>query len=223
MPGNNDLEDIKKYHREQAMSWNTNLFVEEPTNYCEEREPQTNDSIEITFIRPQNKQTFAKKNNVAYSIKSPIAIKKINITLDGDNIKSFIDNSTEIYWSKEIDLSNYENWNHTLWITAIDNNNATKSVSTSINVVSEDTEVPYFNKEWSTVIKNEDWSFNVTLLFDDNISWVKNWIITDTNWWNINKFNGQATNFSTTNNIIKATVEDFYWNKLEQEINLSEF
>ncbi len=223
MPGNNDLEDIKKYHREQAMSWNTNLFVEEPTNYCEEREPQTNDSIEITFIRPQNKQTFAKKNNVAYSIKSPIAIKKINITLDGDNIKSFIDNSTEIYWSKEIDLSNYENWNHTLWITAIDNNNATKSVSTSINIVSEDTEVPYFNKEWSTVIKNEDWSFNVTLLFDDNISWVKNWIITDTNWWNINKFNGQATNFSTTNNIIKATVEDFYWNKLEQEINLSEF
>ena len=70
MPGNNDLEDIKKYHREQAMSWwNSNLFVEEPTNYCEEREPQTNDSIEITFIRPQNKQTFAKKNNVVYSIK----------------------------------------------------------------------------------------------------------------------------------------------------------
>ena len=224
MPGKNDLEDIKKYHREQAMSWwNSNLFVEEPTNYCEEREPLTNDSIEITFIRPQNKQSFAKKNNVVYSIKSPIAIKKINITLDGNNIKSFIDNSTEIYSSKEIDLSNYDNWSHNLWITAIDNNNATKSVTTSVNLVSEDTDIPYFNKEWSTVIKNEDWSYNVTLLFDDNISWVKNWNILDSNGWSVNKFNWQATNFTTSNSIIKAVVEDFYWNKLEQEINLAEF
>jgi membrane carboxypeptidase/penicillin-binding protein PbpC len=224
MPGNNDLEDIKKYHREQAMSWwNSNLFVEEPTNYCEEREPLTNDNIEITFIRPQNKQSFAKKNNVVYSIKSPIPIKKINITLDGNNIKSFIDNSTEIYGSKEIDLSNYENWSHTLWITAIDNNNATKTSTTPINLVSEDTDIPYFNKESSTIIKNEDWSYNVTLLFDDNISWVKNWVITDTNGWSLNKFNWQATNFTTKNQIIKAMVEDFYWNKLEQEINLAEF
>jgi len=224
MPWNNDLEDIKKYHKEQAMSWwNSNLFVEEPTNYCEEREPTVNESIEISFIRPQNKQSFAKLNNVVYSIKSPVAIKKINITVDGNNVKSFIDNSTEIYGSKDIDLSKFEDWTHTLWITAIDWNNSTKTVTTSINIVSEDTDIPYFNKEWSTVIKKEDWSFNVTLLFDDNISWVKNWIITDINGWTVNKFNGQATNFTTTNQTIKATVEDFYWNKLEQEINLAEF
>ena len=80
-----------------------------------------------------------------------------------------------------------------------------------------------FNKEWSSVIKNEDGSFNVTLLFDDNISWVKNWNIFDTNGWTVNKFYGQATNFTTTNNIIKAVIEDFYWNKLEQDINLTEF
>ena len=45
----------------------------------------------------------------------------------------------------------------------------------------------------------------------------------DSNGWSVNKFNWQATNFTTSNSIIKAVVEDFYWNKLEQEINLAEF
>ena len=222
MPGKNDLEDIKKYLKEQAMSWSTNIFIEEPKNYCEEREPAVNDSIEITFLKPQNKQNFAKKNTVVYSIKSPVAIKKINITVDENTVKSFIDNSTEIYWTKEIDLSSYEDWTHTLGITAIDGNNAAKTATLSINIVSEDTTVPYFNKDWSKITRNEDGSFNVTLLFDDATSWVKSGKIFNTEWASINTFNWQATTFTTQSTTIKAEVEDLYWNKLEQQINLEE-
>ena len=222
MPNNMDLEDIKEYLKEQAISGTTNIFIEEPKDYCEERVPSINDDIQITFLRPQDKQNFAKKNTVVYSIKSPVAIKKINITLDGNTVKSFIDNSTEIYGSKDIDLSSYENGTHTLWITAIDNNNATKQVSIAVNVVSEDTTPPYLNKDWSKVSKNEDWSYNITLLFDDTTSSVKGWKILDTEWNTINTFNWQATSFSSGTPNLKVVVEDLYENKLEQDINLEE-
>jgi hypothetical protein len=59
-----------------------NLFVEEPKDYCEARQPEMNESIQINIIKPQDKQSFAKKNSIVYSIKSPVAVKKINILLD---------------------------------------------------------------------------------------------------------------------------------------------
>ena len=71
-------------------------------------------------------------------------------------MKSFIDNSTETFASKEIDLSNYPNDNHSLAITAIDEAGATKTVSTQVNLVSEDKTPPVFRKEQSRVEKTED-------------------------------------------------------------------
>ncbi|MDO4713196.1 MAG: hypothetical protein Q4B28_00600 [bacterium] len=71
--------------------------MEEPTNYCEDKQPIINDAITITFITPQDKQSFAKKNRIIYSISSPSNIKKVNITLDGKTLHSYIDNSTEIF------------------------------------------------------------------------------------------------------------------------------
>ena len=53
-------------------------------------------------------------------------------------------------------LSNYPNGNHSLAITAIDEAGATKTVSTQINLVSEDKTPPVFRKEQSRVEKTED-------------------------------------------------------------------
>jgi hypothetical protein len=149
------------------------LFFEEPQNFCENRQPSLNDSIAITILKPQANANFAKKNAISFTIKSPTAIRKINITLDGNTIKSFIENSTEIFASKDIDLSNYPNGNHTLGITVIDEMNATKTATVPIKLVSEDKTPPVFRKDQSSVSRAEDGKYEVSLLFDDDISGVK--------------------------------------------------
>ena len=56
--------------------------MSEPVDYCEGMQPIVNDEIKISFLSPVSKQNFAKKNAVFYSINSPVAIKKVVLTLD---------------------------------------------------------------------------------------------------------------------------------------------
>lgn len=88
-------------------------------------------------------------------------------------MKSFTDNSLEIFASKEIDLSNYTDGNHSLGITAIDENNMTRTVSTTIQLTSEDTTPPFLRRDQSKAPVMEDGQYDVSLIFDDEISGVK--------------------------------------------------
>ena len=95
------------------------------------------------------------------------------MTLDGNTIASYIDNSLEVFGSKSIDLSAYADGNHQLGVTAVDVNNLSQSVQVAVNLVSEDTTPPTFNKSQSKVVKNADGSYDANLLFDDAVSAVK--------------------------------------------------
>ena len=147
--------------------------MSEPQNYCPDRQPVTNDEIKINIVRPSKQSAFAKKNTVTYSISSPTNIKKVIVTLDGNTIASYIDNSSEVLGSRSIDLSAYADGNHQLGVTAVDVNNLSQSVQVAVNLVSEDTTPPTFNKSQSKVVKNADGSYDANLLFDDAVSAVK--------------------------------------------------
>ena len=224
MPNKMDLEDIRNYWKQQMWSWvqhTFNLFFEEPQSFCENRQPSLNDSIAITILKPQANGNFAKKNVISFNVKSPTAIKKINITLDGNTVKSFIENSAEIFASKDIDLSNYPNGNHTLGITVIDEMNATKTTTVPVKLVSEDKTPPLLRKDQSSVSRTEDGKYEVNLLFDDDTSWVKWGKIIETSWWKVvNTFKLQATSFTVNVPNLRLEVEDFYGNVLKQELNL---
>ncbi len=174
------------------------------------------------MIRPQGKGAFAKKNNIIYAISSPTAIKKVNITLDGNTVKSFVENSLEVFASKEIDLSNYTDGNHSLGITAIDENNMTKTAATTIQLTSEDKTLPFLQKEQSKVAVMEDGKYEVSLIFDDEISGVKGGKIYEKDGTKpINTFKLQATSFTSSKPEIRVEVEDYYGNILKEEINLT--
>lgn len=176
MPNKMDLEDIKKYLQESVQTGDRqglNLFMTEPADYCQGMEPVTNEDIKISFLSLSSKQSFAKKNSVFYSVKSPVNIKKVILTLDGQTVKSFIDNSPEIYANKPVDLSAYSDGPHKLGITAIDVNNASKTETLDVLLVSEDKLPPVLDKSQSQILKNEDGSYSVSLMFKDDLSGVK--------------------------------------------------
>lgn len=99
MPNKMDLDDIKNYLQERVQTWAIEgplFFTSEPSDFCEGKEPVINEEIKISFVKPLEKQTFAKKNNLVYSIHAPTPINKLVITLDGTTVTSFGENSTDI-------------------------------------------------------------------------------------------------------------------------------
>lgn len=228
MPNGMDLEDIKNYLKESAatgakIEGSLNLFVEEPQNFCAERQPTQNDEIKISLIRPKTGTQLAKKNNIVYAINSPVAIKKVMISLDGKTVKSYVDNATEIFAVKELDLSIHNEGKHQLEITAIDANQATKTASFDLQLIAEDKTPPFLQKEQSSSVKNAEWKYETTLIFDDELSGVKGGKIFEKGKNKaFNTFSLQATSFTSVSPQIKLEVEDYYGNVFTQELNLEE-
>lgn len=149
------------------------MFISEPTQYCSGKEPSVNDAIKISWLFPTNKQTLAKKTSVMYGITSPVAIRKVILALDGKTFTSFLENSVEVFGRKSVDLSAFSDGSHSLSITVIDANNGTKTETVGVNLVSTDTQAPLLLRDKSSVTKNEDGSYQVNFVFQDELSSVK--------------------------------------------------
>ena len=228
MPNKMDLEGIKKYLQESINATGSSamlpLFMSEPDKYCDGMQPINNDAIQIGFIKPLEKQSFAKKNTVVYTVKSPINIKKILISLDGEQVGSFIDNSTDIQGTRVVDLSRFSDGLHTLAITAIDINNGMKTVSVSVNLISTDTWLPQIKRDQSSVQKLEDGSFNVVLAGEDAISSIKFIKAIDKATWKVLvDMTTSAVQFNAKSPDITVEIADSYGNVLRQDINLNNF
>ena len=228
MPNKMDLEGIKKYLQESINATGSSatlpLFMSEPDKYCDGMQPINNDAIQIGFIKPLEKQSFAKKNIVVYTVKSPINIKKILISLDGEQVGSFIDNSTDIRGTRSVDLSRFSDGLHTLAITAIDINNGMKTLSVSVNLISTDTWLPQIKREQSSVQKLEDGSFNVVLAGEDAISSIKFIKAIDKATWKVLvDMTTSAVQFNAKSADITVEISDSYGNVLRQDINLNNF
>ena len=228
MPNKMDLEGIKKYLQESVNATgatvNLPLFMTEPDKYCEGMQPSNNDSIQITFTKPLEKQSFAKKNAVVYTVKSPVNIKKILITLDGEQVASYIDNSVEIYGTKPVDLSRFSDGLHTLAVTAIDVNNGMKTASVSVNLISTDTGLPQIKRDQSSVQKLEDGSFSVVLMWEDAISSIKSIRVVEKNTGKtLVDMATPIVQFSVKTPDVTVEITDSYGNVLRQDINLNNF
>lgn len=228
MPNKMDINDISKYLQQSIVSgsgaWAWSFLMEEPTQYCEGMQPSSNDAIQIAFLRPTEKQSFAKKNMLSYTITAPINVKKVIVSLDGQNVTSYIDNSSSIQATKPIDLSEYADGLHTLAITAIDVENGMKTSSISINLVSADTGMPFIKKERSSVTKNEDGSFAVVLFADDEASSIKDIKVFDKNTGKmLTSVWGQVLQFVAKAPEIIVEIADSYGNVLKQDLNLNVF
>ena len=161
---------------------------------------------------------------MTYSISSPTNIKKVIVTLDNNTIASYIDNSSEVFGSRSIDLAAYADGNHQLGVTAVDVNNLSQSVQVAVNLVSEDTTPPTFNKSQSKVVKNADGSYDANLLFDDAVSAVKEGKVFEKGQTKaLTTFSMQVAQFSTKASEVSVEVKDMYGNTLKQDINLETF
>ena len=85
----------------------------------------------------------------------------------------------------------------------------------------DDKEAPYLVKELSKKQTNDDWSFKVTLVFDDTLSWIPGGSIS-ADWNVITKFDWRLAAFSTSAESVDVEVKDNYGNVLKETVNLAD-
>jgi hypothetical protein len=86
---------------------------------------------------------------------------------------------------------------------------------------SDDKEPPFFVAEQSKKQDNGDWTFKITLVFDDHLSWIP-WGSVKSNWTLITTFNGRLATFTTSAEVFDVEVKDSYWNILTKSIDIAD-
>jgi len=228
MPNNDDLEKIKEYRTERAKipnsewGWALNILVEAPEWYCENREPVMSDSIRVTIIDPETDQKISAKPSIMYSIKSDTYLKNLTIYVDWNSVfsKNYT-RQTEDLATSDIDLSNLSAGSHTITVQAMDNNGNMNSASITDVLELSDTEPPYIVTEQSKKQSNGDNQYQVTLVFDDHLSWIPWWTVS-IDWNVINTFKWRLVTFTTDSESFDVEVKDNYGNTLNQTISLED-
>lgn len=229
MPWNWDLENIKDWWTEkskipanEAWSMSINILPSIPEWYCENREPTTSDAVQISIIDPGNDEKISAKPSIMYSVKSNSLLKTVNISVDWSNVFSkTYRNQNEDISSSDIDLSKFAPWKHTITVQAIDVNWKMNTASIVSTLESTDSESPYLVKEQSNKQPKEDGKYQITLVFDDHLSWIPWWSIS-VGWNIIHSFEWRLASFTTDAESFDIEVWDSYRNALKQTININE-
>jgi len=229
MPGNEDLESIKEWWNEKSKipeweewSMSINILTTIPEWYCEARQPEVSDAISVKIIDPETDQKISAKPSIMYSVKSDALLKSLNITVDGTLVfsKSYVGNKTEDLATSDIDLSNFSNGAHTITVQAVDAKWQINMDSIIDVLQLEDIQAPYLVKEQSKKQANSDWSYQITLIFDDELSGIPGWNVTVDG--KTTTFEWRLANFTTKSESFEIEVKDNYGNTLTQTINLSD-
>lgn len=227
MPGNNDLESIKEWRGSRAkaanwLEWGLNILTKVPEWYCENREPSISDSITVSIIDPESNQKISAKPSIMYSVKSSTSLRSLSIYVDWTSVftKNYTRQNEDLSTS-DIDLSNFEPWNHTITVQAVDNNGNMNSASITDVLEWNDNEPPYLVTQQSKKQEIWEWEYQITLVFDDHLSWIPWWSVS-ANWSVITSFKGRLASFTTSTESIDIEVKDNFGNTLNQTISLAD-
>ncbi len=172
-----------------------------PQNECDRRWESSvnswsnNSDIKLTVFNPKNNATVSRSFSVWYSAKSSQTIKKVEIYVNNTLANTFAYNATDISEVKTVEVpKNIDIWRANVTFKAIDKNWEYSTKTLSINIVDKETNPPYLVKEWVKVTKKDDWTYHIWLVFKDDESSVKWWIIYQ-DWATITKFNWNVVEF----------------------------
>lgn len=159
-------------------------------------------NIKLDVFNPKNNTDVSREFSVWYSAKSSEIIKKVEIYINNNLIETFAYNSESISEVKTIKVpKTVILWRTTISFKAIDQNGEYSTKVLNVNVVDKETNPPYLVNEWIKKQEKEDWTYHIWLVFKDDQSNVK--------WWVIYQNGDVITKFNW--NVVEFDIKDLKW------------
>ncbi|NOZ45014.1 MAG: hypothetical protein GXP45_07940 [bacterium] len=188
MPNNMDLKDITK-RRTDGLNYTGsnltkegkrvyitynyhNMFLKEPTEYCKERIPRSDENIQLEIREPQDGKTVTSNFNLLFSASSPTRdIRNVVVFVDGVLKKNFkYQGKKNITDMQSIDISDLPLGKHKIKIEAIDVKGYSNGKIFEIKTIDKDTQAPVLLKDKINIKKNDKGVYEISLLFNDDLS-----------------------------------------------------
>jgi len=242
MPNAMDLKDIKErwteslsasgisidaWGKRPRITYNySNIFIQEPLEYCEWRMPREDDSISVEIMKPVFWWGLTSEASVWFHVEWDRGINRILWYLDDIQVfdVSYVNKKTITDIQNFVLWDEFEFWKHRLKVEAIDKDWYSNNVELIVDLVKEDKEPPTLMKNKISVKLNDEWTYDVVLIFEDKLSSVVWWevrILDSTKW---DHFDGNLAVFSVDElSQITVVVTDGYGNVLKEDINLNKY
>lgn len=230
------------------------VFSAEPTQVCEERYLQVNtwdsgqnidninaetwttnsgtiipdekitQELQLSIVKPTNNATVYKEFALWFNTKWWNLPVNVAVSVNWQNVWNYSYEKNDVTDIKNISIE----WDNSkvfeVTVTATDSTSKSVTKSVKVNIWVNDKVAPYVISNKTTVKKAGESSYSVNLLFSDQDSKVKWWIIYDSKWTKITDFNGNLANFDTSETkTIKYEVTDAAWNVWKWNVDISSY
>ncbi len=199
-----------------------NMFVEYPREFCNDNPVNIDETVVVNITTPVDWGNITSKSSIIYSVKSDVPIRTASVMLN-DKVLT----NKQYYWSETdiTDIYAFDLWEitgtHNLVVMAIDKDWKANQSSAKITIVEEDETAPEISH--ITVLNKADGTFGVIIVLKDDLSsiphgnvYYNDKIISDLN-------NNTITFTIDKRDKVVLKVQDSFENRLEQEIDLSEY
>ncbi|MFA5747945.1 MAG: transglycosylase domain-containing protein [Candidatus Absconditabacterales bacterium] len=205
-----------------------NIFTIKPENICSEREQKQDANINVQINNPISNADISKTFTVGFVVQSPKNIRRITVLLDDQQVANFSydqGNTKNLTDNKQVILlgTGFTNGKHLLKVVAVDFAGFSNQKEISVNLISNDTQIPKLLENKIKVTKNADGKYVISLIFED-ASGISDGKITR---------NGNTLYEFSNSNIINFTldsldpivinIQDAYKNTLNQTIDLNKY
>jgi len=192
-----------------------NIFTEIPTKVCDSNVPKEDLSIQVDVIAPQTTSTVSQKFSVWYNVQSSKPLDRILLVADNQQVSQFPGKwKTNLNEIKSV-TSSLSPWVHAMSIVAVDNQWFSNKKDFSLTIVATDTKAPQVVQDKTVVKKTEDGKYQVTMVLEDDLSFIAKWTITQ-NGKSLATFNGNIVSFTAADlTPVVVSVTDAYNNKAD--------
>lgn len=192
MPNKMDINEITEWFRigssftgESKWSYSSgkvvynfnNIFPIMPTKVCDSTIEKPDLSIQIDIISPKPDSTVTSKFSLWYAVQSSRPMNRIILLADSKQIAQFPGKGkTQISDIRSISGS-LSAGVYAMSLVAVDNDGFSNKKEFSLTVVATDTKAPELIQDKTIVKKLDTGKYEVTLFFQDNLSFVSKWTI----------------------------------------------
>lgn len=223
-----DSQDIINWYLEQNKFLTdpnnsyARLFTKEPTEYCEGRQVEISDSIQVTASLTKNQSVTTKFTLSFWAVVNQWTIKSMTILANDIVMGQYNYNTAEVDDTKTINLISIgeEVSNVMIQVMAVNDQWKVNSITIPVKRVQTDTDQPSLDNTATKIVSTESW-YEVTLGFTDKTSGVESVSVTLPDGsqknlqWSLVKF------ITTTVGIITYSAKDSFGNTLEGTLDMN--